>query len=98
MQTGTYLGIEAVALLFLLRTHTLKHFCHWSFRSPEGLKSLQKIFQANRRKKVMEFGYQNTSFGRIKSTNLLEIPVKVSVSYSRTNEMKCMEDVTTSLA
>ena len=37
-------------------SRNLKHFCHWSFRSPKGLKSLQKKFQANRMKKIMEIG------------------------------------------
>ena len=65
MHIGTYLDIEAVPLLFLLQTH--KHFSLWSFCNPEGLKSLQKNFQANRRKKVTEFGYHSTSLGCIKT-------------------------------
>ena len=45
-------------------SQTHKQFAHWSFRSPEGLKRLQKNFQANRRKKFMEFRFHNTSFRR----------------------------------
>ena len=52
--------------VFVTDSQTEKKFCHWSFRSPEGLKSLQKIFQVNLRRKVSEFGYHNTYFGRIK--------------------------------
>ena len=39
-QIGTYLGIEAVTLLFLLQTH--KHLFYCKFCNQEGLKSLQK--------------------------------------------------------
>ena len=49
---------------FFLQTY--KHFFHCQIRNPEGLKSLQKI--AGRLEEIfLEFGYCNTSFGRIKS-------------------------------
>ena len=52
--------------VFVTDSQTQKIFCHWSFRSPEGLKSLQKNVQVNLRRKVSEFGYHNTYFGPIK--------------------------------
>ena len=52
----------------IFRSRTLKHFSRWLFRILEGLKTLQKILQANRRKKVMEFIYHNISLGRIRMT------------------------------
>ena len=65
--------------MFLLQNHRLwdwrthKHLSHLSFRSPEGLKNLQKKFQANLRIKVMEFRYHNTSSGHIKSLHTIRI-------------------------
>ena len=42
--------------VFVTDSQTRKHFCHWSFRSPDGPKSLQKKFQANQRKENYGIG------------------------------------------
>ena len=38
--------------VFVTNSQTCKHFCHWLFRSPEDLKSLQTNFRLNGEKKL----------------------------------------------
>ena len=63
---NTFRYINEYTFVFVTVSQTYgfsKKISHWSFRSPEGMKRLQKKFQANRREKVMEFRFRNTSSG-----------------------------------